>query len=277
MSNLAHKVQSLVEFSNEKKEVIRQSVGKGLTDAEFVFYLEAAKARGLDPVMNQIHPVKRKDKSGRATLTLQVGIDGFRLIAHRSNCYAGQEETIFTYKNDSDKNPTKAKVTVYKIVQGMRVPFTATANWSEYCPSGNMAFMWNKMPETMLEKCAEAKALRKAFPSELAGIYTSEEMHQADGQGFEANQEIKDVNQIFSDEPKEEKKAIAAPSKNEVISKLLGAFEDLNISMKDLENYVEKPLQDVTPEELNELRSIYTQCKLDENAKFELFGGENEQ
>ena len=70
---------------------------------------------------------------------------------------------------------------MYKIVNGVRCGFTASARMSEYRPKdSNMAFMWNKMPKLMLGKCAESLALRKAFPNELSGTYTNEEMEQAE-------------------------------------------------------------------------------------------------
>jgi len=134
--------------------------------------------------MKQIHAVKRWNaKLGRDEMTVQVGIDGYRLIADRTGLYAGNDEAIF----DREPKPTKATVTVYKIVQGQRCAFTATARWSEYYPGDKQGFMWNKMPCVMLGKVAETLALRKAFPAELSGLYTQEEMDQADKEVLNEN------------------------------------------------------------------------------------------
>lgn len=162
----------LVTFDGAKLALIKSMYGKDLNDTEFNLYISSAKARGLDPVLNQIHAVKRAGK-----MTIQVGIDGFRLIAARTEDYAGRDEAIFEYSGD---RPTKVKLTVYKIVRGLRCGFTATARWDEYYPGDAQGFMWKKMPETMLEKVCEAKALRMAFPGDLSGLYVHEEMEQAD-------------------------------------------------------------------------------------------------
>jgi hypothetical protein len=58
------------------------------------------------------------------------------------------------------------------------VPFTASARWDEFCPSGKMDFIWKAKPHVMLGKCAESQALRRAFPKQLAGLYIKEEMEQ---------------------------------------------------------------------------------------------------
>jgi phage recombination protein Bet len=200
MSNLAVANQGgLVDFNQDKIRLIKQMFGADLTDTEFEFFISVAKARGLDPVLNQIHAVKRKNKNGPAKMTIQVGIDGFRLIASRTNLYAGKDEAIFEYKGKST-TPDKVTVTVYKIVQGIRCAFTATARWQEYVPAHEQGgFMWVKMPEVMLEKVCEAKALRMAFPGDLSGLYVNEEMHQAE------------TPEAKVEKPVQEKKAVEKP------------------------------------------------------------------
>ncbi len=161
-------------WTPEELQTLKDTVCKGLTDPEFKVFLYAVKRTGLDPFMRQIYAVKRRNKNGSWSMTIQTGIDGYRLTADRTGLYAGSDDPIL----DDDDHPSKAIVTVYKMVQGVRCAFTASARWNEYYPSQN-AFMWDKMPCLMIGKVAEALALRKAFPAELSGIYTAEEMDQA--------------------------------------------------------------------------------------------------
>lgn len=161
--------------------VLRNSKFKGFTDDEISYARSVCSHLQLNPILKQIHFVKRKDHSdGTYTVTVQVGIDGFRLAAERTGRYAGSDDGIFEYKPGTHA-PIKASVTVYKMVDGIRVPYTASARWEEYYP-GDQAkegFMWRKMPHGQLAKCAEALALRKAFPQELSALRTDEEMAQA--------------------------------------------------------------------------------------------------
>lgn len=166
------------DWTVEQKALIKSQICKDATDDELKLFLYVAKRTGLDPFARQIYAVKRKNSRGELQMTVQTSIDGFRLTAFRTDCYAGRDEAIFEY--DDKGAPKKVKVTVYKLVQGIRCAFTATALWSEYYPGEVQGFMWKKLPETMLEKCCEAKALRMAFPAELSGIYSKEEMDQAD-------------------------------------------------------------------------------------------------
>lgn len=166
-------------WTDEQVQLIKNTVAKGATNDELKLFLYTAKRTGLDPLTKQIHFVKRAGQ-----MTVQTGIDGYRAIAERSNTLAGIDDGIYEEQVDANGNrlnkPLKATVTVYRMVNGERVPFTASARWSEYAPQGGQAFMWQKMPYLMLGKCAEALALRKAFPNDLTGLYTNEEMAQAD-------------------------------------------------------------------------------------------------
>jgi phage recombination protein Bet len=171
-------------FEPSKVQLIKSLVADGATDNELALFLYTAQRTGLDPLAKQIYCIKRQGK-----MTIQAGIDGYRLIADRTGKYAGNDDPVFgpDHQVGNVTAPTSATVTVWKLVGGMRCPFTSTARWSEYCPGGNQAFMWTKMPYLMLGKCAEALALRKAFPAELSGIYTDAEMDQADRPAAQVN------------------------------------------------------------------------------------------
>lgn len=156
--------------------------GKPRRDEDFLLFLYVCKRTGLDALTKQIHAVFRWDtRLGRETMSIQTGIDGMRLVAQRSGEYAGQDDVDFAPKDESTTYPIKASCTVYRLVKGTRVGFTATARWNEYVQKdkeGQPTRMWKQMPYNQLGKCAEALALRKAFPNELSGLYTDDEMAQ---------------------------------------------------------------------------------------------------
>lgn len=163
-----------------KIKLLADTVARGADQNELALFLHVCQRTGLDPFMKQIYLVKRFDtQSGEAHGVIQVGIDGLRAIAERSGEYAGSDEPIFEYAAGDNKKPIKATVSVYRLVGGERVKFTASARWDEYYPGEKQGFMWRKMPHNMLGKCAEALALRKAFPQAMSGLYVHEEMHQA--------------------------------------------------------------------------------------------------
>ncbi len=164
-----------MEFNESQVALIKTTVAKGTTNDQLALFLYTCKKTGLDPLAKQIHCVVRQTKNG-PVMSIQTAIDGYRLIADRSGKYAGNDDPIY----DNEQSPKKATVTVYKLVSGIRCAFTATARWEQYFPGDLQGFMWKKMPHLMLGKCAEALALRKAFPAELSGVYTHEEMQQAD-------------------------------------------------------------------------------------------------
>jgi phage recombination protein Bet len=162
--------ESSDRYTSQQLTVLKATIAKGLSDMEFALLVQVSQRTGLDLFARQLYGVKRGD-----TMTLQTGIDGYRLLAARTGALAGIDDAV--YDDDDAEHPARASVTVWRLVQGQRVPFTATARWKEY--EQKAGGMWAKMPYLMLGKCAEALALRKAFPAELSGVYTGEEMDQA--------------------------------------------------------------------------------------------------
>jgi phage recombination protein Bet len=159
----------------EQRRLVRELVLKGqeASEDEFLLFLHVAAHSGLDPLRKQIYGIRRQGK-----LTIQTGIDGYRAIAARTGLHAGTEDPTYRGhpRGGEADYPGEATVVVYKIVAGLRVPFTATARWDEYKPpsANNQDSMWKAKPYLMLGKCAEALALRRAFPEELSGIEAEE-------------------------------------------------------------------------------------------------------
>jgi phage recombination protein Bet len=166
------------ELKDEQIDLIKRTVANGATDNELKLFLYQCERTGLDPLAKQIYSIKRAGK-----MVTQIGIDGARLVAQRTGRYAGQDGPYWCGDDGvwkdvwlSEKHPQAAKVNVFLMDVDRGTP--GVAHWKEYAPANSD--MWRKMPALMLAKCAEMLALRKAFPQELSGLYTAEEMSQAD-------------------------------------------------------------------------------------------------
>lgn len=180
------------EWTPQQGAVLRQSgIDNQVAGEELSAFLHLCQRTRLDPFSRQIYLIGRWDKrQQRKVYTPQTSIDGYRVIAHRAAAEAGHpfgyEDTLWCDPSGkwrdvwlSDAPPAAAKVTVIR--NGMR--FSAVARYAEYVQTtrdGGPSGLWGKMPATMTAKCAEALALRMAFPHDLAGVYTTEEMGQAD-------------------------------------------------------------------------------------------------
>jgi len=156
-----------------------KSLGLSQADSgDLAFFFHQAQRTGLDPFARQIYMINRGGRWG-----IQTSIDGFRIIAQRSGQYAGQTAPYWCGDDGvwkdvwlSNTPPVAAKIGVYR--QNFAEATWAVARWESYAVLNNP--IWKKMPDVMLAKCAESLALRKAFPNDLSGIYTDEEMSQVD-------------------------------------------------------------------------------------------------
>nr|DAO95930.1 MAG TPA: RecT protein [Caudoviricetes sp.] len=169
---------------DERQLAALQSLGMHGSPAELAILLHHCQRTGLDPWARQIHLITR---GGRATV--QVSIDGMRLVADRvdrqTGGHHGYEETLWCSPDGewrdvwlADEAPAAAKVTIVR--DGHRIP--VVAHMREYMPrarDGKPIGLWRTMPALMLAKCAEALALRRAYPQDLSGLYTSDEMAQS--------------------------------------------------------------------------------------------------
>jgi phage recombination protein Bet len=179
-------------FTDAQVRVLHQLGVKDAAPADLAVFFHHAQRTGLDPFARQIYMIGRKaQENGKWVVkqTIQTGIDGFRLIARRAADRAGETiaygdtqwcgpDGVWAPVWLADDPPAAAKVTVLRNGQ----PFPGVALWREYRQTktgGDLTPMWARMPANQLAKCAEAQALRRAFPQDLSGLYTDDEMaHQ---------------------------------------------------------------------------------------------------
>lgn len=223
---------ALLQYSDDQLDLIKRTVCQGSTNDELQLFMYQVQKTGLDPLAKQIYAIKRwNSELKREVMGIQTSIDGFRLIAERSGKYAGQlgpfwcgEDGVWLDVWTSDGPPAASKVAVLR--HDFNEPCWGVARFAGYAQNkkgGGLSFMWASKGDIMIAKCAESLALRKAFPQELSGLYTSDEMDQATNK----------PEQTTKKEPKKTKTAWCGPLN---VKDLGDKMEDFNADIKTVED-----------------------------------------
>lgn len=168
------KVDLSTRFNEEQRRLILDTCCGGASENDARALLAIAEARGLNPILGECYFVERKGK-----WAVQASIDSLRIKAEQTGLYAGQDEPEYEYNKEG--LVTLSRVRVWR--RDWTRPAVGVARWDEYVQttsSGQPSKFWAQMPHNQLSKCAEALALRKAFPAVLGKLYVAEEMEQAD-------------------------------------------------------------------------------------------------
>jgi phage recombination protein Bet len=169
-------MSNLTTWTPEQTQLISSTIAPGCTPDELKLFAYACQRTGLDPFSKQIYAIKRGGK-----MTIQAGIDGLRAISERTGQLDGSEtywcgaDGVWSDVWLADKPPAAAKTVIHR--KGSAHAFTGVARFADYNAGQGL---WSKMPAAMIAKCSEALALRKAFPANLSGVYTTDEMEQAE-------------------------------------------------------------------------------------------------
>ena len=179
---------------------LQNSVYPGANPESILMVVDYCRARSLDPILKPVHIVPMSVKNSQTNQNewrdvVMPGIGMYRIQADRSKTYAGSTEPEFgppiTMEFHGEGNaketitfPEWCKITVYKLINGSPVAFSAKEMWLEnYATAGRNSqipnAMWKKRQYAQLAKCTEAQALRKAWP-EIGQQATAEEMEGKD-------------------------------------------------------------------------------------------------
>ena len=219
------------KLSDQQKQLLRTSMLSELPEEDCQLFFQTVERTQLDPFKRQIYATSRWNKQAqRKVLSTLTSIDGFRVIAQRSGHYAGQVGPFWCgadgkWLKDEEGRPAPwlakeypAASMVGVLRNGFQAPLYAIARWESYVQKTTQGVgqFWNQMPDLMIGKVAESLALRRAFPDELAGLYTPEEMAQQDN----GHTEVPET-------PKPKKLTAATAADPEAFKQICGILESI--------------------------------------------------
>ena len=176
----ASRLAQVTGFSDAVINLVAQTVAKDATRLELAWFLYNARRLDVDPILGEIHLVKYDKRSAGQIVP---GIALYRKQAEDSGVYAGSDRPEFEYDDPDSGRPTLARVTVYKVVEGMRCPFVGEARWvEEYPGDGPQGAQYRKRPWNQLAVRAESRALRKGFPRQTRAL----DVHQSPPEDWQA-------------------------------------------------------------------------------------------
>lgn len=197
------KAATLSGLSPQQLQTLKRTIAKDLTDIEFDLFMEACRSYSLDPFRRQIIPsIYNKNDPAKRSMTLITTRDGLRVIASRQGNYRpASEPAVFEYHGSDWQHPgdglppnplkiVSCTVRLWRKDGSEWFPVVGQAYWDEYAPRGGAwsRSQWPTMPRVMIQKCAEAAALRAGWPDAFAGLYVAEEMAHGTSDDLTASQ-----------------------------------------------------------------------------------------
>lgn len=155
--------------------------GKQPSDAEVVKFMMLCRARELDPWVGDAYLIGYDSQNG-PQFSLITAVQALLKRAEISPQFDGIESGIVVQTGSGIEHRDGALALEGESIVGgwakiyrkdRKIPYSAVVKFQTFNTGRSQ---WAKDPAGMIVKCAKAAALREAFPTQLAGLYTDDEM-----------------------------------------------------------------------------------------------------